>query len=215
MLSHDFYSQTINQDTIYPSFWLVKEKYSLGTKKVLDLGCADGRYLSHFGSGSMGVELSQEGIKAALDKNLTVREYNINHLNSSDFEQCDAVFSSHVIEHLDSPLTFLRGCNGILKSEGTLVIGYPVERSLVRLFDSYFSHDGHFYSFSNNCMTALMTEAGFGQVEFIYDLPFANRFKIVNSVQKWVDKIPGWTLSFWANAVYVVAKKQTHLPGIK
>lgn len=113
MLSKDFYSQTINQDNIYPSFWLVKEKYLLGAKKVLDLGCADGRYLGHFGAGSMGAELSKEGLKSALEKKLNVKECDLNRIKPADFDSYEVVFSSHVIEHLDSPLPFLRNCRGL------------------------------------------------------------------------------------------------------
>lgn len=207
-LSNKYYQPKLNQNNIYPSFWLVHKKYQLQQKKVIDLGCADGRYLHHFGPASKGLEVSSQGIEIAKSRGYNVENADLNSFIPGSQGKYDVVFSSHVIEHVESPLSFLRRCHQLLPSNGLLILGYPIEFSLVRLFDPYFAHEGHFYSFSRPCIQALLKEAGFELVEFIYDLPTANRFKPIMKLQMLADKIPFWLMHFAANAITVIAKKK-------
>jgi hypothetical protein len=203
------YSHSTYICPIYPSFFLAKEAYGLQKSKVIDLGASDGRYLAHFGPGSKGVEYSETDRKSAIEKGYDVVPGNLN--RDFDFfpnESFDFLFCSHVIEHLESPYLFLKKARAYGGDGAKLVLGYPLEYSLVRLLgDPYFGHDGHVYSFSLANMRKLMAEAGFEIERVFYDIPFATRFAPFRLLQRWVQHLPAWAVTWWASALYVVAKK--------
>ncbi len=193
---------------IYPSFFLVKKNYELESKRVIDLWASDGRYLKHFWEGSVGVEYGDVDRKKAKSAGLNVVFGNFN----KDFaffpdESFDFIFSSHVIEHLESPYLFLKRIRWFGGNDARLILWYPLENSLVRLFDPYFAHDGHIYSFSKANIEKLLLETGFAIEKIYYDIPFAGRFTLCNYLQKSIQTLPYWMVSWWANALYIVAKK--------
>lgn len=144
------YENSSSISAIYPSFYLVSEDYNLKSKKVIDLGCSDWRYLKHFWKWSCWVEYSSIDVKNCIKKWFNVVKWNLN----SDFdffenENFDFMFSSHVIEHLESPYLFLKKIRKYWWENAKLILWYPQEHSLVRLFDPYFEgHSWHIYSFS-------------------------------------------------------------------
>lgn len=91
---------------IYPSFFLILKDYNLSNKKVIDLEASNWRYLEYFWKWSCWVEYSD-------DRNEWIKKwYNIVFWDlNKDFkffqwEKFDFIFSSHVIEHLESPYLF-------------------------------------------------------------------------------------------------------------
>lgn len=203
------YSQYVSEDPIYPSFHLVLKDFNLSKRKVIDLWASNGRYLKYFWKWSCGVEFSDHDIKLAQNANLNVIKWNLNtEFDFFEWEKFDFIFSSHVIEHLDSPYLFLKRIRDFGWENAKLILGYPIEHSLVRLFDPYFSHDGHIYSFSISNMMKLLEETGFEIEKIYYDVPFAGRFKVFNFLQKIVQKLPYYLVSWWSNALYIVIKKK-------
>ncbi len=192
----------------YPSFFLVKEAYNLWEKKVIDLWASNGRYIKHFWNDSCGVEYGNIDREEAIQNWYNVVFWNFN--KDFDFfsgEEFDFIFSSHVIEHLESPYLFLKRIRNFGWDTAKLILWFPLENTLVRLFDPYFSHDGHIYAFSLANIRKLFIETEFEIEEIYYDIPFAGRWKIFRFLQKIVQVLPYWMVSWWANAVYIVAKK--------
>ncbi len=193
---------------VYPSFFLVHKDYQLDTKRVIDLWASNGRYVEYFWEGSVWVEYNSPDRLEAEKKGLNVVFWNLN----EDFtffknEDFDVIFSSHVIEHLDSPYLFLKRIRSFWWEQAKLILGYPIEASLVRLFDPYFAHDGHIYAFSLENMKKLLKETGFAIERVYVDIPFAWKWKFFHFLQGLVQHLPFFMVSWWANAIYIVAKK--------
>lgn len=193
---------------IYPSFFIIKDDYNLQEKQVIDLWASDWRYLKYFWEWSCWVEYWNIDREKAISEWLNVIFWNFN----QNFDFCqnknfDFIFTSHVIEHLESPYLFLKKIRNFWWENAKLILGYPIENSLIRLFDPYFNHDGHIYSFSKSNIKKLLNETWFEIEKIYYDIPLAWRFKIFNLLQKIVQRLPYWMVSWWSNALYIVAKK--------
>lgn len=193
---------------VYPSFFLIKKDYNLNNTKVIDLWSSDWRYIKYFNKNSCWVEYNQESINKAKKYWLNVIKGNLN--KEFDFfkNECfDFIFSSHVIEHLESPYLFLRRIRDFWWENAKLILWFPIENSLVRLFDPYFKHDWHIYSFSLSNIKKLFQETWFEIEKIYYDIPLAWRRKLFNWIQKIIQPLPYWMVSRRSNALYIVAKK--------
>jgi SAM-dependent methyltransferase len=139
-------------------------------KKVLDLGCGSGTYLNYFSDVSVGADGSPNNVnESARTGRHTVRmDFN----NPVDFpEPFDLVFSCHVLEHVESPISYLRYAHRNLKKGGLLVLSVPNEKSLIHLKWPYFTGDGnHLYSFSMNNLDELLAFSGFELKSRYYDV---------------------------------------------
>jgi len=179
-------------------------------KKVLDIGCKNGRYLKYFTNNSIGIDIDTEALTQCRDSGFHVREVDINQKGlpfaSGSF---DAIFCSHVLEHLDNPIQVLREANSILKEEGTLILGLPVENNLVGtlLHEDYFlDHPGHLFSFSVNGAKALLKASGFEPKAVYFDLPRC-RGKITSRLLDLYQHLPIWLKWRISPAYWIVATK--------
>lgn len=196
---------------IFASFKFIKP--FIGSKKVLDVGCATGRYLEHFSKDSVGLELSSKSVKCVLKKKLKIVKSDVNHKFPFRNNQFEVVFASHIIEHVYSPYNFLEESKRVLKKDGLIVLGFPVEKSLARIFgDHYFTdHPGHLYSFSIDEITKLLSVNNFTVVKIFVDLNLINRFPILAPILSLVNKLPVSLVLWFSNAIWVVAiKNKTH-----
>lgn len=193
---------------VFSSFKFIKPL--IGSKKVLDVGCGVGRYLEHFSKDSVGLELSSESVKCVLKKKLKVIKSDVNYKFPFKSNQFEVVFASHIIEHVYSPYGFLKESKRVLKNKGIIILGFPIENSLVRVFgDHYFKdHPGHLYSFSIDGITKLLSENNFSILKIFTDLSLVNRFPFLNPLLNFFNKLPpSWVLRF-SNAIWIVAKRQ-------
>jgi SAM-dependent methyltransferase len=161
----------MGKQSIISSFFLVYPY--LKEKRVLDIGCSDGLYLKYFKVGSVGLEQMKELSGRAKELgheviNGSIME-SLPHLESNS---CEAVFFSHVMEHLDSPLRALQEINRILINGGYLILGLPTEKNLFRfiLRKDYFNGT-HVYAFSVRNAKKLLEVTGFETLKVFYDLP--------------------------------------------
>lgn len=132
--------------------------------KVLDLGCAAGNYLRHFGPGSVGLELSPADLAKCREQGLEVREADLDDTLPVHEGEFDAVFCSNVLEHVSSPIHLLREARRSLREGGRVVLALPIEGSLSDLMrrNRYFeNHDGHIYAFSPRNTKRLLAAADF------------------------------------------------------
>jgi SAM-dependent methyltransferase len=110
---------------------------------------------------------------------------------------------------VDAPVRFLRECRRVLLPGGTLVLGLPIEHSLVGLIDGYYaSHPGHLYSFSVRCLRQLLARTGFVFGRVFVDVPLAGRFRIMRPVLHAAQHLPPWLTLWWCSALWVVGRKQ-------
>ncbi len=112
------YSQTFNR--------LCRE-FNLRHKKVFDLGCGYGEYLSLFGEGSVGVNANEKEVGEALSRGLSVVRGNIEELPILPVnETFDIIWANNFFEHLLSPHEFLMHLRRFTAKSTKLILGVPV-----------------------------------------------------------------------------------------
>lgn len=143
-----------------------------GSFPVLDLGCAKGAYLRQLAPSSIGVDVSRPNLKRCRELGLRVLEADLNQVLPFPSESYSRVFCSHVLEHLDAPISLLRECHRMLEHDGALVLGLPIEANLVnraRGAKYFYHHPGHLYSFSLENIDVLLQKTGFRIVRFYFE----------------------------------------------
>ena len=179
-----------------------------GSLPVLDLGCAMGAYLRQFALGSVGVDVSRPNLEHCRGLGLRVMSADLNRELSFSSGSFPAILCSHVLEHVDAPINLLRECHRILKSEGLLVLGLPIESNLVnwlRGHKYFYHHPGHLYSFSLENIDVLLRKTGYDIVRFYFE-PRIVRFQPWLSI---MQRLPAGAMFPLALTYWVVARK-TH-----
>ncbi len=185
-------------------------------KKVLDLGCGVGEYLKFFGEGSIGIDISPRNLETAKKNGLQVYKVDLNNpslkVNDESLESSfELVFTSHVLEHVESPINLLRYANKCLKKGGSLVVSIPNEISFINLFYPYFTKDGnHLYSFTVGNMIELLSQCGFKVVDVYYDYYTVATSKAhVNRLLSIFDILPNLLKNPLSWAFWFVATKES------
>ena len=207
-------SKTVKQYTYQMNrgHYAVSLKYILPyvkDRRVLDLGCATGEYLAMFRSDSVGVDASIPNLQILQEKGLHGVEVDLNDRLPFESESFEAVFCSHILEHVDAPINLLRESNRVLKEGGYIVIALPFEKSLVRIIlrDHYFKdHPGHLYSFSLDCLKQLLKINGFTYCNSFVDTPGAKRFHL-EFLMDFAQHLPFWFSRWFAGNFWVVGQK--------
>jgi SAM-dependent methyltransferase len=164
------------------------DKYHLGEKKVIDVGCNFGQALIHFGKDSVGLEVDETVIsiaKAIGIKNIVQCNVEGEDLPFAD-NSFDAAYSSNLFEHILAPHLLLRKIFNRLKEGGVLFVGVPLIPSF-RLFElatSLFFGLGykskwHINAFTRRTLSFMIQRAGFKVVEcgvFPFQRGYMNRF---------------------------------------
>lgn len=192
---------------VFPSFKYIKPY--LSGKKVLDVGCGTGRYLEQFSKDSVGLEISAESVNFVKNKGLKVYKCDLDRGFPVKIGEFDAVFASHVIEHVRSPYFLLQEASRVLNKKGLVILGFPVESSIVRIFgDKYFGdHPDHLYSFSIEGISKLLIQNGFKVEKIFVDLNFVGRYQILNIFLDFINRLPLKLVLWFSNAVWVVGRK--------
>lgn len=135
--------------------------------RLLDVGCGHGKLLERMrdiGWETVGVDVDPAAFRVALGRGLDVR---LGTLEQQRFEagSFDAVYLSHVIEHVHEPVALLRECHRVLKPGGRLVLATPNAQAVGhRVFGrAWFPLDPprHLAIFTEPAMTEAMRRAGF------------------------------------------------------
>jgi len=152
--------------------------------RIFDIGSGQGDLLQKLrswmpGAALAGVELSQRGAeisrKKVPDANILVADL-FNPPPSMDalLNWATHATCSDVIEHVDSPVQFLRSAGKYLEQRAVLVVTVP--GGPMSAFDRQIGHRTHF---TKESITAVLTEAGFS-VERVYlsGFPFFNLYRL-------------------------------------
>jgi SAM-dependent methyltransferase len=184
----------------------------LRNRAVLDLGCAKGAYLRQFGGDSMGIDISKPNLEHCRGLGLRVKAADLNRELPISAESFEGILCSHALEHVDAPIRLLRECRRILAPGGTLVLGLPIETSLVNRLRGqryFYHHPGHLYSFSLENIDVLLQKTGFAIAGYYFEP------RIVR-VQPWrslLQRIPSGLAYLLALAYWVVARKASNADG--
>lgn len=179
-------------------------------KKVLDVGCGTGEYLKYFSPESLGLDISPLNLEEAQKNNLRVKQADLNAPPALE-EKFDCVFCSHVLEHVENPISLLRYIYDHLEADGTAIISIPNENSLIHLKYPYFTmNSNHLYSFSIANMKELLMHTGFELLEVHYDYytEMTNRAGI-NKVLEKLDYLPRSLKTKVSWAYWFIATKKS------
>ena len=123
----DNIQQRFNNVAVSKTFKIIRDFFKLETKKVLDLGCGYGEYLSLYGRGSLGITTTLSEVEFAQLKGLNVILGNVEELETLKIKQIfDVIWANNLFEHILSPHPFLIKLKTISDSETTLILGVPV-----------------------------------------------------------------------------------------
>lgn len=135
---------------------MVSTNLDLNKKKILDLGCGEGVWLSQFARFSnsenvFGSEIdavSVEDLKNKIDKNkLNLKKENIINCSGENLKFpdkfFDVVFQNEVLEHVEDDQKTINECLRVLRENGFLVLFtpnkmWPFEQHGIFLFGKYF-----------------------------------------------------------------------------
>ncbi|MBU0534996.1 class I SAM-dependent methyltransferase [Patescibacteria group bacterium] len=165
-------SETLINKIYFPEA-IIKEGIAKGSS-VLDIGCATGSFLKccdDFGLKTWGIDISEEYLDEA--KKVTKAQ-----LTKHDCDKGLGIFANDtfsfisafdVIEHLESPVGFLRECRRILKPNGKLLLTTPNLNSLGRFLSGKSWHGygdkTHKYLFTSKSLEFILEVAGFKVVK--------------------------------------------------
>lgn len=151
-------------------FWqLMKNKilkYSkLKISKCLDIGCASGEFLQLMtkdGVLGYGVELSSHAAKLAKKKNLTIYNKKFEDVSFKDCFELITLFD--VLEHVESPIQFMKKVNSLLIPKGLIVITTPNLKKFYlngKQWVGFTSSHEHLYFFTPDTIKRLLENTGY------------------------------------------------------
>ncbi|MHB8138835.1 MAG: methyltransferase domain-containing protein [Smithellaceae bacterium] len=166
------------QDFRKKQFSVFVEKYSLQRKRIIEIGCGSGEFLSlmqQFVMEAYGLEYSKESVARCVKSGLNVfpgfvesADYKLRH---SPF---DAFFILNFLEHLPEPNSVLQGIYNNLTVEGVGLIEVPNFDMILqkKLFSEFISD--HLFYFTRETLTSTLQ---------------LNGFEIVDCKTEWYDYI--------------------------
>ncbi|HEX2836865.1 MAG TPA: class I SAM-dependent methyltransferase [Phycisphaerales bacterium] len=155
----------------------------LAGKRVLDVGCGNGFWASRLkaaGADVIGVDPSEQGIAIARKNHPAIRfeQVHVHEGLCTDLGVApfDAVTSFEVVEHLYDPRSWARSCFAALRPGGLFLCSTPYHGYLKNValaasgsMDKHFTvlwDGGHIKFWSVKTLSALLTEAGFRDIQW-------------------------------------------------
>jgi 2-polyprenyl-3-methyl-5-hydroxy-6-metoxy-1,4-benzoquinol methylase len=165
-----------------PQVFKFAEPLATGTR-VLDVGCGNGFTCGEFlrrGCKVVGIDLSEQGVALARSsypegrfETLAADSQILEKLAEEPF---DLVVSTEVVEHLYAPREWAAGCYAALKPGGKFICTTPyhgyLKNLVISLSGGWDKHanplwdGGHIKLWSRRTLSALLTEAGFKDLQF-------------------------------------------------
>lgn len=106
-----------------------------GCSNILEVGSAFGDFVQKAVEHRLniqGIELNKEAVKAAQNRNLSVKALDLNDLAKTHAEHFDGVCSFQVLEHVAQPKEFIEASLKVLKSGGKLIYCVPNAESFLQ-----------------------------------------------------------------------------------
>lgn len=162
--------------------------------EILEIGCSVGYFLDAAADrvkavyGTEWDKKAQAYIRDRLKKtNIKVSD------NPEDFNrQFDKIFMFHVLEHIESPISFLKDLKSVLKPGGKIYIEVPnVDDILVKTYEcdafkNFYYKKAHLYNFNEKGLSYVFEQAGYQ-----YQIDFIQRYDLSNHLY-WLGKgVPG------------------------
>jgi len=145
------------------------KKYSLKGKKVIEIGCGCGEYLSimqQFGGEVYGLEQSRESVKQCVKNGLRVAQGFVDSsMYKLDYAPFDAFYILNFLEHLPDPNSTLRGIYHNLTDDAVGLVEVPNFNMILRnkLFSEFIGD--HLFYFTKETLSTTLSLNGFEIIE--------------------------------------------------
>ncbi|MBA3245728.1 MAG: class I SAM-dependent methyltransferase [Actinobacteria bacterium] len=142
-------------------------QFPLGSASVLDVGCAYGTSLAHFGNGSIGLDNNPEAVAFCKALGLEAQDVDVDDDFDLGGREFDYIWVSDILEHLEAPRLLLRRLIPALAPTGKLLLQTSVlpSRLARRVLRSRgkqpFDADVHYHQWTQETMTHLLSRAGY------------------------------------------------------
>jgi SAM-dependent methyltransferase len=135
--------------------------------RVLDVGCGTGTDLDTFkelGWTTFGFDFSEDAVRHTTARGHTVWHGDVTTLDVAERDM-DAVYMSHILEHVGSPFRTLEAVGRLLRPGGILVIESPnigpIWSAVFRERSSSVDLPRHFYHFTGQTLEKMLVKSGF------------------------------------------------------
>lgn len=196
------------------------KKYSLKRKKIVEIGCGRGEYLSimsQVGAEAYGLEYSKDSVSQCVKNGLRAQ---VGFIENEEYKiegaPFDAFFILSFLEHLPNPGEVLRGISNNLKNNAVGIVEVPnFDMILKKKLFSEFVTD-HLMYFTKDTLTTALTLSGFDVIECnevwhdyiisaivkkrdVLDVSgfYGNQKKITKEVQEYVNQFQNKRLAVW------------------
>ena len=193
----EIYSEKRRPITLYPNYLaeeILKRNHLDGKLKLLDVGCGRGDLLKAFnnlGHAVEGVDLSSESQKLLAPIKVHQKNLEYEQLDNR-YDYYDIIVSKSLIEHLRSPLKFVKNCKDLIKDNGVFVVMTPSWYH--HKFGPFYLDFTHVTPFTLQSLRDIGLLAGFKEVKvnYFYQLPFTWKNKKLEIIPKFISflKLP-------------------------
>jgi len=155
---------------------------AISSRRIFEIGCGSGyiaNCLAALGYEVIATDPSEEGIRFARETYTLPRFHQTDAYEplADRFGRFPAVISLEVVEHVMWPRKFIATCRDLLEPNGTLILSTPYHGWLKNVaiavsgnFDKHVDplwDGGHIKFWSERTLAALLTEAGFRDLQFV------------------------------------------------
>ena len=151
--------------------------------RLLDIGCGSGLYVkaaNYLGLMGLGVDVDKDACQFGRSLGLKIFQGELSEAAFPD-EHFDVILIKQVLEHISSPVDFMREVNRILKYRGLCIIDVPNQAGLIpklkvlvnrpREEYGFLQPLKHLYAFNRKSLAYLLVKTGFSVKKVITSYP--------------------------------------------
>jgi len=126
--------------------------------KMLEIGCSTGNFLANDPTNILGIDINKNSLKLAKDRGFNVLCGDVEHGLFFKDNSFDAIYASHVIEHLNNQIYFLKECYRILKPDGLLIV---ITEDFSKAYKVFYDDPTHRHPLTRRSLEKCALEARF------------------------------------------------------
>ena len=185
-----FFNVYLHHRIIRPIFYRrIIDTFYKGCMSILDAGCGRGEFLlaaNSKGKVTIGIDLDANALQRCRNSKLPLIICDLSYLPFKP-GSLDAVFFSHVIEHLLNPEVVLSEFFRVIRTDGRLVIITPTEEP------DFWKEPSHIKAYTKEELRVVLQKAGFRVLKVCYDKMFMLKMGDSELLKKLLNKISlGW-----------------------
>jgi 2-polyprenyl-3-methyl-5-hydroxy-6-metoxy-1,4-benzoquinol methylase len=185
---------------------LYREALGSGKKRILDIGCGDGRFLEVLRAHGpkdwelVGIDFDEAAVERCRARGFTAYAKRVEELEGQD-ESFDAIVMLQLIEHVDDPVKIAKRAFELLRPGGLFVVETPNVAGLdYKLFHrrwwGHYHFPRHWNLFSKASLTKMLEAQGFSVMRA--DQLISTSAWTISLHNYFLDKrYPDWFVSFF------------------